>query len=371
MKIIIAHASAGAGHFKAAEALSEQFRRDYPDIEIKLIDALDYTSPFFKNSYLKGYSFMVNYASWLWSLSFYLTTFKPTRWFINGLHFFINSLNTAKLRSFLIRENPDYIVSTHFLPAQVAAYLKEKKQINSRLLTVITDFGIHQFWLAKGTDIYAVASDFSRQLLVREGIAENKIKVTGIPVDNKFLFSFDRGALSGKLGLDKNKFTVLLVTGSFGIGPLEQIVDYLHNDAQLIVVCARNKKLYQRLNQKNYPGLKVFGFVDNIQELMACSDVIITKPGGLTVSEVLVMELPPLFISAIPGQETVNAQFLVKEGIANTIANIKDTRIIIRGYKDNPQKLDAIKEAIRCIKKPHAAGDICHALCSGSSGPSG
>ena len=370
MKIIITYASAGAGHFKAAQAIYNEFRATDSTSEVTLIDALDYTNDFFKQSYIRGYGFMINYASWLWALSFYLTAFKPMRMLINSLHFMINRINAKRLIDFLVKESPDFIISTHFLPSQVTAYLKRKKRINSKLLTIITDFGVHPFWLDEGVDIYVVASDFTRQILLQEGIAESKIKVLGIPIDRKFLAIFDREMLERKLKLSKEKFTVLVITGSFGIGPIEQIVDSLYKEVQIIAVCAKNKKLLQRLKDKNYPYLKALGFVDNVEELMAVSDMIITKPGGLTISEVLAMELPPLFISAIPGQENINANFLVKQGIAKNIRNFKKIKDIVMDYKNNPQKLLTIKEKIRQIKKPDAAGEIYHAVCSGSIGPS-
>ncbi|TRZ49654.1 hypothetical protein D4Q80_01630 [bacterium] len=363
MKIIITYASAGAGHFKAAEAIAEYFKESSPDLEIKLIDALDYTSPYFKNSYIRGYNLLVNHATWAWAVAFYLTSFKPLLFFINPVHAAINRLNSGKLVNFLIKERPDFVISTHFLPSQITSALKKEHKIDAKLFTVITDFGVHPFWLAEDTDIYAVASDYTSRILNREGVGKNKIIVTGIPIEKKFLHEFNRIELSRKFGLDPDKFTVLIVTGSFGIGPIEQIADSLHKEAQVIAVCARNQKLYRRLNKKNYPELKVFGFVDNIQELMAASDVIITKPGGLTTSEVLAMELPPLFICAIPGQETVNAQYLYAEGIARAATGVEAIKDIILDYKHNPQKILAIKEKIRRIKRPFAAQELYRAVC--------
>jgi processive 1,2-diacylglycerol beta-glucosyltransferase len=173
----------------------------------------------------------------------------------------------------------------------------------------------------------------------------------------------NRAELAQKFSLVPDKFTVLIVTGSFGIGPIEQIADSLREEAQVIAVCARNQELFQRLTKKNYPHLKIFGFVDNIQELMAVSDVIITKPGGLTTSEVLAMELPPLFICAIPGQETVNAQYLYSEGISRPAAGTRAIKDIVVDYKNNPQKILAIKEKIRRIKRPSAAEELYRAVC--------
>lgn len=371
MKIIIAYASAGGGHLKAAQAIYNYFKEKDPNLDIKLIDTLDYTTAFFQRSYIKGYNFLANQATWAWGIGFYLTNFAPLRQLVNWLHFFINKTNCAKLMDFLVSENPDAVISTHFLSPQIASYLKKRNKISSALMTVITDFGVHQFWLAEMTDTYFVASDSTRRILLKYGVAQQKIKVSGIPVDKKFSRQQDRKELFRKFNLDEHKFTVLVVTGSFGSGPLERIVDLLHADNQLLVVCARNDKLFSRLKNKNYPDLRVFGFVDNIEELMAVSSVIITKPGGLSASELLIMELPPIFITPIPGQETVNAHLLCALNIGVYLKDIRKVSAVILDYKNNPDKIKRIKEIIRQVKKPHSAEDIYNAVCQSSSRPSG
>jgi processive 1,2-diacylglycerol beta-glucosyltransferase len=270
-----------------------------------------------------------------------------------------------------MQEAPDFIISTHFLPSEIATYLKKNKKINSKIFTVITDFGVHPFWISQGTDAYIVASDFTKNELIKEGIKESLIKVFGIPVNQKFLLELDRNVLCRKFDIDRDKFTLLIVTGSFGIGPIEKIVNLLYEEAQLLVVCARNKSLFKKLARKNYPGVKVFGFVDNLAELMAVSNIIITKPGGLTISEILAMEIAPIFIPAILGQETANAKILQQYGVGYSIKNIKGIKGIILDCKVKPDKLNKIKENIKRIKKPHAVEELYNAVCAGSSGYTG
>lgn len=295
MKIFVVYASAGTGHFKAAEAIYNYLQNQNKNIQIELIDVLDKSNILFKNVYNYGYVLAVNYAGPLWAIGFWITYSEFLRTIIKWSRFVINRINTKRFASLLIKENPDYIISTHFLSSEISAYLKRNQKINSKIITVITDFGIHPFWLSKGTDIYVVALGSSRWQLILRGVEENNIKELGIPIDAKFLRRYDKSIIFKNLGLQQDKFTVLIVTGSFGIGPIEEIVELLHNDAQILVVCARNRRLYKRLKYKSYPNLKVFGFIDNIQELMAISDLIITKPGGLTISESLAMDLPPIF----------------------------------------------------------------------------
>ncbi len=366
MKIFITHASAGAGHFKAAEALYRQFHKNNPGLDLRLIDILDYSNPLFKNSYIYGYNLIINYAPWLWALPFSLTANSLLKPITSRIRFIIDILSTSRFRKLVIRENPDFIISTHFLPSELASYLKKIGRIKSKLITVITDFGAHPFWILDNTDIYVGASEATKKQLILAGVKENNIRVLGIPVDYKFHTGLARGILFKKFGLDEGKFTVLIVTGSFGIGPIEQIVDTLYLDVQLLVVCARNQRLFERLERKNYPGARVFGFIDNMEELMGISDVIITKPGGLSISEILVMELVPIFISPIPGQETENVKIMHSYGIGEGVKDIAGVRNIILDYKEHPDKLNRIKEFIRRIKKPSAAEGLYNVICQNS-----
>ncbi len=370
MKIIITCASAGAGHFKAAEAIYNYIKEHCPGIEVSLLDILGKANNFFKFSYTLGYSLLIRRMHTLWRLAFWLTDFKPIRPLVRPIAKFCGRINTGKFAEFLVKEKADVVISTHFLTSEVTANLKRLKKIKSRLVTVITDFGVHPFWISYPTDLYIVASEFTKECLLLEGIAENNIKVSGIPVASKFLKSYNKEELRKKFAIDKDRFTVLIMTGSFGLGPLEDIARVLCKDAQVLIVCAANKKLYKRLKAQDLPAVKVFGFVDNAEELMAVSDVIITKPGGLTISEVLCMELAPIFISSIPGQEAVNAKVLEEYGIGISARRIEDVKNIVLDYRDHPDKLKNINDKIKQVRKPDTLKDICDVVCQGSAGDS-
>lgn len=370
MKIIITYASAGAGHFKAAKAIYSNLKEQHKELDVKLADVLQKTSFLFKVSYNQGYSFLVRHAPWLWRLAFLITYSKSLRLFTRPIASIINRLNTRIFSRILIQENPDFIVSTHFLPSEIAADLKTEQKITSKLITIVTDFGVHPFWVSEGTDTYVVASGFTKRQLLLEGIAENNIKELGIPIESKFLKEYNKEELFKKFNLQQNKFIVLIETGSFGIGPIEAIVDLLYKDVQILVVCAKNKRLYKRLKNKNYPDVKVLGFVNNMHELMAVSDIIITKPGGLSISESLAMDLLPIFIVPIPGQEKENIKALAHYGIGIYLEDINKIRDTVMGFRDHSEKLQEIKNSIRKIKKPFACQEICNVICQGSPGDS-
>lgn len=368
MKIIVTYASAGKGHFRAAEAIYDYIRENRPDIDIKLIDILEKTNALFKSSYIFGYSLLIKQLPLLWQWGFWLTNLRPLRLFTGLIAYTFNRLNSEKFVEFLIQENPDFIISTHFFPSEICATVKKAKKIKSKLVTIITDFIVHPFWISKVIDIYIVASEFTKKQLLLEGIKENSIREFGIPIHSKFLKQYDRAKICKKFGLDENRFTILIMTGSFGLGPLGEIVRALYSEVQILVICGINKKLYTRLKNRNLSYVKVFGFVDNMQELMAVTDIIITKPGGVTISEILNMELVPLFISPIPGQETGNVEVLKKYGIGLSPKNIQDIKNMVLDFRDHLDKLECVKVNIKKIKKSDCLSKIYDVICQGSAG---
>ncbi|MEW6075319.1 MAG: glycosyltransferase [Candidatus Omnitrophota bacterium] len=370
-EIIFAHASAGAGHQKAAEALYNYFIGHPCAYQLQLLDVLSGVDPFYRFSYTRGYPFLINHALFLWRFGFWLTSLKRFEGAVQNFTLFANRFNTSKFADVVIRHDPEYVVSTHFLTSQVCCDLKKHNRIRSKLITVVTDFDVHPFWVNDSTHLYIVASEFTRERLKTQGIDESKIFVYGIPVDPKFLCAHDKDSLRKKFSLKSDMHTVLVITGSFGLGPLEEITDLLREEAQVLVVCARNRKLYSRLVSKNYPSVKVFGFINNVEELMSVADIIVTKPGGMTIAEVLTMELVPIFISPIPGQETGNISAMAHYGIGSVAKNPHDALRIVREYKNNPEKLRFVKERIQKIKKPFAAMELYNEICKGSSRASG
>ncbi|MDD5027720.1 MAG: hypothetical protein PHV58_04460, partial [Candidatus Omnitrophica bacterium] len=145
MKLLITYASAGAGHRRVAEAVYNYFKEQRPEVSLEMVDILAETSSLFRFSYAKGYSFLVHYAVKLWHFAFWLTEFKGLRPLTRFFAALSNRINTQDFAAYLIRQNPDYIISTHFLPSEIAAHLKIKKKISSTVITIITDFGVHPF----------------------------------------------------------------------------------------------------------------------------------------------------------------------------------------------------------------------------------
>lgn len=359
MKILIIYATAGAGHRKAAEALYHglSHRNFSSPADVVLIDALDYTSRLYKRLYSGTYTFIISYIPWLWGLLFLILDVPWLVPFVRLSRRAHNALNASALAGYFKEEKFDYIFSTHFFPNEVASYLKRKGKIDSKIISIVTDFDVHSIWLSQGIDYYAVACEWTRQKIECMGVPGDNVIVTGIPTDGKFSVHADRKKLKQRLGLKQGVFTVLVATGSFGIGPIEEIVQALPG-LQVLVVCGHNQALYKRLSRRKYALATIYGLVDNMDELMAVSDVMITKPGGLSISEALVSGLPLIFFNAIPGQETNNVKVLKEQGVGLSGLPVGEMARVLRRFQSFPEELRAVREKIRPLSKPSAVKDI-------------
>jgi processive 1,2-diacylglycerol beta-glucosyltransferase len=222
MKILVIHATAGAGHKKAAEAVYNTLCADGHNA--RLVDALDYTNPLFKITYPETYTFLVTKFPQVWGVFFALLNVVWLQPLVRVVRRIYNGLNSHKLEQFLIAEQFDVIITTQFLSAEVAAYLKRTRKIKSKVICVVTDFDVHRIWINTGIDIYTVASPFTRDRVISLGIAPEHVFVTGIPTDAPFSKPVDVAALKAKLGMRPDMFTVLIATGSFGMGPIEELI---------------------------------------------------------------------------------------------------------------------------------------------------
>lgn len=356
MNIFVIYASAGAGHFKAAEALYDGLKK-HTSHEVVLADALDYTSPFFKAFYRRSYVVLVTQFPSLWGFFFRLFDAAGLQPLLRIFRRMYNGWNARRLHDFLKTRDFDYIFSTHFMPSEVVAAVKQAGRIRSKLITVVTDFDAHKIWLNPATDFYTVASEWTKEKLKRLGVEEGKIRACGIPTHEQFAVPADRGQLKRKLGLKEDAFTVLAATGSFGIGPMEELLDAMP-EFQTVVVCGHNQALFRRLTRKNYPSAKILGLVDNMPELMAVADVMVTKPGGLSIAEALVRQLPMIFFHSIPGQEMSNVRVLQEHGIGTMAADVPAiVREVKKLHDSRDLYLTALKQTHR-LARPSAVRDI-------------
>ncbi len=361
MKILILYASAGAGHKKAAEAVYQALGKKQ-GLEVDCLDVLDLAPVFFRFSYPRIYLFAVNRLSWVWGLGYYILDnklFRPVIFFARRI---FNWCNSRKLEKYLLKTCPDVIVSTHFLPPEVVVSMKRRLGFKVRQEVIITDLWPHYFWVFPKVDSYLVGTEATRRELIRRGIQNEKIKITGIPINPLFNIKINKKDIREQLGLDKGLFTVLIAGGGFGVGPIRQIAENIDNlkiDLQVMVVCGHNKVLLKQLKAVNFSHkFKIFGFINNMHELMPASDVIISKSGGLTVSESMAKNLPMIVIKPIPGQETKNSQILESYGAALRAGNVVQAVKAVKELALSAQKLEDMKQNTVNLAHPDSARQI-------------
>ncbi|MDO8748095.1 MAG: glycosyltransferase [Candidatus Omnitrophota bacterium] len=354
-KVFIVYASAGAGHQKAAEALYEYLKKTRLDLSLKLIDILDYSNCVVKFLYSKGYIFLITKFPWAWYLLYRLSSFFANNYF----RLLSDYLACQPFVDLLKKEKPDVVISTHFLTSSVLSIFKKKyPQYAFRLITIITDYTLHPYWIGEGVDTYIASCDHVKDCLLTKGIIEDKIKVYGIPVREKFYLPSDRKTAAQKLGVDPEKFTALIMTGAVGIGPIEEIVQALAGDIQLLVICGKNQKLFDRLTKLNLMNVKIYPLIDYVDELMSVSDVVLTKAGGLTISESLAKGLPMIFFSSIPGLETSNERVICKSGAGIKVESVEEIKNSLLSLKSNSAAYQGIKQKVTHLKKVATLKDL-------------
>lgn len=362
-KVLILSATYGEGHQQASRAIQEALLSQNPALDIRIIDYLQWVHPLLNSitryCYIQSVKFVPSLYGIVYNRSSYM---NPSSFFSRQL----NQLGSDELEKYLMEFDPDIVISTFPTPAGVMSALKERGATNVPAVTVITDHAVHSQWIHPYTDMYFVGSNYVRQGLIHRGVPENKITVTGIPIRGKFTQPVDREALQSKYHINPEMPTVLVMGGAYGVlHDITHICEELSNyprQIQVLVVCGRDEKLYteiQGLAKKASNLLRIFGYVQEVQELMAVSDLVITKAGGLTISESLAMELPMLLYRPIPGQEHQNAKFLVQSNVAvlaKTRTHVSEHLKML--LVERPGALSIMRENTKRIKKNNAAKDI-------------
>jgi processive 1,2-diacylglycerol beta-glucosyltransferase len=363
-KVLILSASAGAGHVRAAQALERAFADLGAAREVRHVDALQFTNKVFRTLYSKTYLDLVDRApdvlGWLYD-------WLDTPWEKERRRLAWDKLNSVRFVRMLERYQPDLVLCTHFLPAEIISWLKAKARLGCAQAIVVTDFDVHAMWLCHHFEQYFVAIEETREHLVRLGIPANKVTVSGIPIDPVFAERKDKGAIRPKYGLAPDRTTVLVSAGGFGVGPIEHLVTSLlglHHPAQVVVICGRNEELKHRLDtvatERPAGGnaLVPVGCTTEMDEYMTAADVMVGKPGGLTTSEALAKELLLVIVNPIPGQEERNSDHLLEQGAALRCNNLP-----VLGYKidrllDDPARMAAMRAAATRLAHPDAARDV-------------
>jgi processive 1,2-diacylglycerol beta-glucosyltransferase len=364
MRLLILSVSAGAGHVRAADAIAAAARAATPAHQTLHLDLLSLVPREFKKLYGEQYIKLVERLPQLWSY-LYSKTDRPTRdSFVGKLKRAAEQVNTRKLNVEIEKFAPDAIVCTHFLPAELLSRQKGKGKPLPPLWVQVTDFDVHTLWVQGHVDRYCVANDEVAFRLADRGVPRKNIHVTGIPVMPQFAAPLDRATCAGELGVAADKFTVLMMAGGAGVGSLDELAARLlrlPDDLQLIALAGRNAELLKRLQTlaRKHPG-KLFplDFTSTVERVMTAADLVVTKPGGLSVSECLAKAKPMLLVSPIPGQEERNADYLLEAGAAIKAVDGPTLEFKLARLLANPERLRAMSEAAHRIGTPRAAREV-------------
>jgi processive 1,2-diacylglycerol beta-glucosyltransferase len=365
-RILVLSASVGAGHLRAAEAVELALRQVVPEATVKNVDVLTLTNAAFRRIYGKAYLDLVNRVPHVLGY-FYDLMDRPTSWGRNRtdrLRVAIEKLNLKSFIRFLTEEPWDLVINTHFLPAEIIAALRKQDRLAVPHVTVTTDFETHRLWVNQPCEHYFTATEEGALYLQSWGVPADATTPTGIPIHPVFSEPKDRAACQVRHGLVGDRPTVLQLAGGFGIGPIEKIYRSLLEvevPLAIMVVTGRNQEAKAQLEAVPVPSrhhTKIFGFTDQIDELMAATDLVVSKPGGLTTSETLARGAAMVVVNPIPGQESRNSDFLLENGAAIKVNNLAMLAHKVTSLVKNPERLSQLKANARRLGRPRAAFEV-------------
>ncbi|QJD86748.1 MGDG synthase family glycosyltransferase [Cohnella herbarum] len=353
-KIFILYARFGEGHWQAASALQVSFAQQ-GNTEVKLIDLLAESHPVLNEVsryvYNKSYQVLPQVYGWVYEAT---KGMKSDSLFASWLH----SFGTVTLQKLVEQEQPDAII--HTFPILVLPYVSQRMGRKIPMFNVVTDFDLHFRWVHPDVDKYYVATEDIRKQLCDLGVDSHRVAATGIPIRPDFLAGSGTAA---HYGLSPHKPIVLMIAAANASGSETAELCRklaLRRETQVAVVCGRRQKLKDSLTDlfKANRDITVLGYVDRIDELMGISACIITKPGGLTLSEAISAELPIVLYRPVPGQERNNARYLQNKGAAVICHSVEQLLSAVTELFSEPGRQLEMKLALRSLSKKGAADRI-------------
>jgi processive 1,2-diacylglycerol beta-glucosyltransferase len=367
-RILLLSVSAGAGHVRAADALEATvaaLAADGRDVQAKHLDVMDFVPSSFRRIYADFYLGLITHYPRLWGMLYRITDDARPEAVTQRMRRTIERLNTRRLRAAITEFAPDAIVCTHFLPAEMLMRQIRKGRVKAPVFLQVTDFDLHRMWIIPGMTGYFAGSPEIAHRMRAVGLPSDRVHMTGIPVMPAFAGTHDRAASRAELGLHPDRPAYLVMGGGAGVGALDELADALLSgggEFQLVVLAGRNTQMLERLRKlaatKHAGRLFPQGFTRQVERLMACCDLAITKPGGLTASECLAMGLPMIVNAPIPGQEERNADYLLEQGAAWKAIDAVALAWRIAHLREDPARLAAMAANARAIGRPHAARDV-------------
>ena len=361
LKILILTAATGGGHLRAAHTLQTYIQENTQGNEVVVADTLKEVSAILDKTCCDGYRFMARRTPRVFG-RLYRASNSDT-----PLYSLVERFNGAigrKLLPLFETEKPDVVISTHPFATEMVSHLKGRGRVRAPLLCLMTDYGPHRAWVAPNVDAYVVADDAMAVQMASWGVPREKIHAFGIPVPDLFFSKANRAELLTEFGLRPELPTVLFMAGSFGVTNILSIYKELVQESfpfQIIIITGRNKRLYRtfrKLIPRSPKITKLVFFTDRVADYMHASDLLVTKPGGLTVSEALACSIPLAVFDAIPGQEEDNANFLIAHNMAIPLDSRGGASAAIVSLLEDSRRLEQMRASCGAFDKSDSGKNI-------------
>ncbi|HEX5548153.1 MAG TPA: glycosyltransferase [Ktedonobacterales bacterium] len=373
----------GAGHRSAATAIAKALRIVYeqacasgylaPDIDIHIVDVFRECAQFPLRKSVALYGPVVRHSPRLYGQLFHITNSAER---FDAAKRLCQPFLLQGLRALIERTRPDVIVSVHPLLNHITLQAMGDMGLHVPLITVVTDLvSAHAAWFARGVDACVVPTLATKRLALAHGLPAGRVHVLGMPIDPSFTARANATTAECRraLGLDTDRAVVLLAGGGEGACGLAEAVQELIRQrirAQLVVVAGRNRQLYAQVDhlrrRTHTPThIALFGFVQNMPDLMHAADVIVTKAGPGAISEAVACELPIVLTGALPGQEIGNIDFVLQNGLgvlAPTPESV--TQHLATMLDTSDWRLDQMRARVRAISTPRATFDVARLIAS-------
>lgn len=355
-KILILTAKYGNGHIQVAKTLEKRCMERGMDVIV--CDLYQESHPliteFTKYLYLKSFSFGKQFYR-----LFYYGVDKMYNKRVMNVYY---TMGRKKLEQVIAAEKPDIIINT--FPMIVVPEYRRRTGHVIPTFNVMTDFCLHKIWVHQNIDKYYVACEDVKEKLLSLGIDEKDVKVTGIPIRSRFEENIEIEPLYRKYGLSENKHILLIMAGAHGVlKNVKEICEAMRysENVQTVVVCGNNHALKDRLAplaKASRDQLKVLGYVERVDELFRIASLLITKPGGITLTEASSLSVPLVLYNPVPGQEKENAEFFAKHGAAVIVNNVSDMIDEVNKLLHSPNKLKRMRKNIFQLYHPNAVDTI-------------
>ncbi len=357
---LILTAGYGAGHNAVAAAVEAALRAT--GARACVVDHFaELVHPRFDRWSRRLYAAVLHRAPGLWGLAYWLGDRMGAS---SPLAFNVTRLGRTRLARLLDAEQPDCVVCTHPTPAGALADLRARGVAVPPFAVVFSDFAVHRQWIHPAADAHCVPADAVARGVAASGAPADRVVVTGIPVRREFAEPMDRAAARASLGLDPERPVVLAMAGADGrVGRLTAVTRVLRglpSPLEALVVTGLDAALAARLRRSvgGDPRIHVMGYADNVRQLMAAADVLVTKAGGVSLAEALAAELPIVCFGSLPGHEARNERFVVEAGAALAARSVGELRRTLRSALANPDVFARLRQGIRALRRPHAAQDV-------------